>query len=64
VTAGDVIFQAIGKIMYALDAKSGKRLAAAPMKSVGASTPLTYQVGDRQYIAIASGSTVLAFGLP
>jgi len=64
VTAGDVIFQAIGKIMYALDARSGKRLAAAPMKSVGSSTPLTYQVGDRQYIAIASGSTVVAFGLP
>jgi len=32
--------------------------------TVGSSTALTYQVGDRQYVAIASGSTVLAFGLP
>ena len=64
VTAGDVLFQAIGRTLYPLDVRSGKRLAAVPMKSVSSSTPLTYQVGDRQYVAIGSGATVSAFGLP
>jgi glucose dehydrogenase len=64
VTAGDVLFQAIGRTLYALDARSGKRLAAVPMKSVSSSTPLTYQVGDQQFVAIASGATVSVFGLP
>jgi glucose dehydrogenase len=64
VTAGDVLFQAIGRNFYALEARLGKTLATVPMKSFSNSTPLTYQVGDKQYVAIASGGTVLVFGLP
>ena len=63
VTAGDVVFQGIGREFYALDATNGRQLARVSLKSGGASTPLTYQAGGRQFVAIAPGSTVVALGL-
>jgi glucose dehydrogenase len=64
VTAGDVVFQAIGRDFYALDATSGRQLAKVPLKTVTSATPLTYLADLRQFVAIASGSTVTALGLP
>lgn len=64
VTAGDVVFQATGLEFYALDAKSGAVLTRVPLGAAMASSPLTYMAGGRQYVAIASGSTVVAIGVP
>jgi PQQ-dependent dehydrogenase (methanol/ethanol family) len=64
VTAGDVVFQAIGRDFYALDATSGKQLAKVPLKIVTSATPLTYRADLKQFVAIATGSTVVALGLP
>jgi quinoprotein glucose dehydrogenase len=64
VTAGDVVFEAIGREFYALDAKSGRKLTQVSMKVVASSTPLTYRAGGKQFVAIASGPSVIAIGLP
>jgi quinohemoprotein ethanol dehydrogenase len=64
VTAGDVLFQAIGRDFLAVDATTGKLVTKVPMRTGMSSTPLTYRAAGRQYVAIASGSAVLAFGLP
>jgi len=64
VTAGDVLFQAIGRDFYAIDATSGRQLSKVPLKVVTSATPLTYLADLKQYVAIASGSTVVALGLP
>jgi PQQ-dependent dehydrogenase (methanol/ethanol family) len=64
VTAGDVVFQAIGRDFYALDATSGKQLAKVSIKIVTSATPLTYLADLRQFVAIASGNSVVALGLP
>jgi quinoprotein glucose dehydrogenase len=64
VTAGDVVFQAIGRNFYAVDARTGKKLAQVALKTVTSSTPLTYTAGGKQVLAIASGSSIVALGLP
>jgi quinoprotein glucose dehydrogenase len=64
VTAGDVVFQGIGRNFYAVDARTGKKLAQVALKITMSSTPLTYIAGGKQVLAIASGSTIVALGLP
>ena len=64
VTIGDVVFQAVAAAFYTLDARSGKQLSKITMKAPLPSTPLTYLAQGQQYVAIAGGNTVLAFGLP
>lgn len=64
VTVGDVLFQEIAGQFYALDARSGKQLSKIPLKGQLGTNPLTYTARNRQYVALAGGSTVLAFGLP
>ena len=63
-TAGDVVFQAIGREFYTLDATSGKQLSKVTMKTIVSATPLTYLAQGRQYVAIAGGNSIRAFGLP
>ena len=63
-TAGDLVFEAVDRSFYTLDAKTGKRLAAVPMKVSAFSSPLAYMAGGKQFIAIASGSSIVAIGLP
>ena len=63
-TAGDLVFEAVDRTFYALDATSGKQLAAVPMKVSAFSSPLAFMAGGKQFVAIASGSTVVAIGLP
>src|SRR5262245_28309914 len=62
VTAGDVVFQAIGRDFFAVDAKTGKKLAQVAMKISTFSTPMTYTAGGKQFVAIASGSSIVALG--
>ena len=64
VTAGDVVFQAIGRNFYAVDAKTGKKLAQVSLKIPMSSTPVSYMAGGKQVLALASGSSIVAFGLP
>ncbi|HEV3062540.1 MAG TPA: PQQ-binding-like beta-propeller repeat protein [Vicinamibacterales bacterium] len=64
VTAGDVVFQAIGRNFYAVDARTGKKLAEVAMKISTFSTPMAYLAGGKQLVAIASGSSIVALGLP
>ena len=62
VTAGDVVFQAVGDL-FALDARTGKQVFRyASTLRMGAS-PMTYQVKGRQFVAVATGNAILAFGL-
>ena len=47
----------------ALDAKTGKRLWHFPLNARWHSSPMTYAVDGRQYIAMATNSSIVAFGL-
>jgi alcohol dehydrogenase (cytochrome c) len=64
-TAGNVVFAATTEGNFiALDALTGKLLwhynSGAPL----ASSPISYAVGGRQYVAISATGAVLAFALP
>jgi len=63
VTAGDVVFHGVGTDLYAFDAKTGAQLLRAPVKGGIRASPLTYQAGGKQYVAIVAGNTIFAFGL-
>ena len=65
VTAGDLVFQGVRTgDFYALDARTGKQAFRYTNDEGLGSSPLTYQVNGRQYVAITSSNAVLAFGLP
>ena len=53
VTAGDVVFQPSGMDLFALDAGSGKELFRSSLKRGVRASPLTYQAGGRQYVAMS-----------
>jgi glucose dehydrogenase len=63
-TAGDLVFEAVQRTLYALDATNGKKVAEVAMKVSAFSSPLAFMAGGKQFIAIASGSSVVAIGLP
>jgi alcohol dehydrogenase (cytochrome c) len=48
----------------ALDAKTGAALWQFPTNQVWKASPMTYQFDNRQYVAIAVGQSIMAFGLP
>lgn len=48
----------------AADAKTGKLLWSFPANALWKASPMTYMVGGRQYVAVAAGGAVIAFGLP
>lgn len=64
VTAGDVVFQAIGQQFHAVDARTGTKLAQVTMNISTFSTPMAYMAGGGQFVAIASGRSIVALGLP
>jgi alcohol dehydrogenase (cytochrome c) len=47
----------------ALDAKTGKVLWKFQTGGVVIAPPITYALNGRQYVAIAAGSTMMAFAL-
>jgi alcohol dehydrogenase (cytochrome c) len=64
-TAGGLVFygQASGEFA-AVDAKSGAHLWHFETQEIWKSSPITYVVNGKQYIATASGANILAFALP
>lgn len=64
VTAGDVVFEAVGRDFYALDAKTGRKLAQVGIGISNFATPLAFSAGGKELVAIASGASIVAIGLP
>jgi len=70
-TWGGVLSTATGLVFFgedsgsfaAVDARSGKLLWHFPANALWRGSPMTYTVGDRQFVAVAGGGTIFAFGL-
>jgi alcohol dehydrogenase (cytochrome c) len=63
VTAGGLAFTSDQSKLYALDAESGSELLSFETGGEISSAPVTYRSSGRQYLAIAAGNVLLAFGL-
>jgi alcohol dehydrogenase (cytochrome c) len=65
-TAGGLVFFGDDAgALSAADADTGKRLWSYPFKlEIPHSSPMTYVFDNKQYIGMAVGSQVYAFGLP
>ena len=64
-TAGGlVIFGEDSGALMAADAASGKPLWSFQTNALWKASPMTYMFDNKQYVAIASGSSIIAFGLP
>src|SRR5690349_17881183 len=64
-TASDVVFFCDDSGAFAAaDAKTGKRLWSFQTSQVWKSSPMTYVFDNRQLVAVASGPSILAFGVP
>jgi alcohol dehydrogenase (cytochrome c) len=61
--AGLVIFGEEGGSLMAADAASGKVLWSFPANQLWKASPMTYSFDGRQYIAVAAGPNVMAFGV-
>ena len=63
-TASDVLFTG-GREGYfqAIDARTGQLLWKSNLGGQMAAGPITYQVDGKQYVAIAAGHAIFAFGL-
>ncbi len=60
---GLVIFGEEGGALMAADAVTGQPLWSFPTNQAWKASPMTYMFDGRQYVAVAAGSTILAFGL-
>ena len=64
-TAGDLVFQGSDTgDFYAFDARTGRQLFKHTAPRSIRSSPMTYQVGGKQYVTIVASNQVLTFGLP
>src|SRR5262249_21028570 len=60
---GLVIFGEEGGALMAADATNGKPLWSFPTNQLWKASPMTYAFDGKQYIAIAAGSSIIAFGI-
>ena len=60
---GLVIFGEEGGALMAVDAVNGKPLWSFQTNQVWKASPMTYQFDKKQYIAVAAGSNIIAFGI-
>jgi len=60
---GLIFFGEDGGSFAAADARTGRLLWQFPANTTWRASPMTYTVGDEQFVAIASGGSILAFGL-
>src|SRR5262249_5805821 len=64
-TAGNVLFASIRDGNFvALDATTGKHLWHIQTGGNSASSPISYAVDGRQFVAIAAGNTLYSFAIP
>jgi outer membrane protein assembly factor BamB len=64
VTGGGLVFQGSDTgDLYAFDAQTGKELLKQTSKKGIRSSPMTYEAGGKQYVAVVATDTILAFGL-
>jgi alcohol dehydrogenase (cytochrome c) len=64
-TAGNVVlYGADDDSFSAADAKTGKSLWRFQTNQSPHASPMTYLFDNKQYVAVATGSDIIAFGLP
>ena len=64
-TAGGVVFFCDDSGAFAAaDAVTGKRLWGFPANRLWKASPMTYMFDGKQYVAVASGQSIMAFALP
>jgi len=61
---GVVIFGEDSGALMAADAATGKPLWSFQTSQLWKASPMTYLFDNRQYVAVAAGSNIIAFGLP
>jgi alcohol dehydrogenase (cytochrome c) len=61
---GVVIFGEDSGALMAADAANGKPLWSFQTSQLWKASPMTYMFDNQQYIAVAAGSNIIAFGLP
>jgi alcohol dehydrogenase (cytochrome c) len=62
--SGVVIFGEDSGALMAADASTGKPLWSFQTNALWKASPMTYMFDNKQYIAVAAGSNIIAFGLP
>jgi alcohol dehydrogenase (cytochrome c) len=62
--SGVVIFGEDSGALMAADAATGKPLWSFQTNALWKASPMTYMFDNKQYVAIAAGSNIIAFGLP
>ncbi len=64
-TAGGLVFHGeTGGGFAAVDARTGRTRWVFPANDFPRAGPMTYMAGGKQYVAVALGSNIIAFGLP
>jgi alcohol dehydrogenase (cytochrome c) len=63
-TAGQLVFGGSNETLFALDARTGAELWRFEAGGWISAAPVSYELGGRQYIAVAVGRNILAFALP
>jgi alcohol dehydrogenase (cytochrome c) len=64
-TSGGLVFFCDDSGAFAAaDARSGKRLWQFQANRLWKASPMTYTFDFKEYIAVASGQSIIAFGLP
>ena len=64
-TAGGLIFFCDDDgSLAAADARTGKRLWSFQASRLWKASPMTYRFDGQQYVAVATGQSVISFGLP
>jgi PQQ-dependent dehydrogenase (methanol/ethanol family) len=61
--AGIVFYGDASGYFVAVDERDGKTLWRVPLNGIIKTSPMTFAVGGQQFIALAVGSTIVAFGL-
>jgi alcohol dehydrogenase (cytochrome c) len=62
-TAGGLVFMGGVGGLLALDAKTGNPIWNLNMVTAGATAPMTYMVGGKQYVALAGGGALVTYVL-
>jgi alcohol dehydrogenase (cytochrome c) len=62
-STGLVIFGAEGGALAAADARTGTLLWSFPTNQLWKASPMTYMFDNKQYVGVASNTTIYAFGL-